>query len=92
MLISYKADDSKTTCKLFLCKSPVGNFLISEINDITINDLEQKNVSLSSFLFLVDELQTSDNTSGVEDEDRSILYSCAKLIQTRHGTGRLTYV
>ena len=46
VLISYKAEDEKTSCKLFLCKATVGQFLISEINDQTISDISQKEVSI----------------------------------------------
>jgi hypothetical protein len=46
VLVTYKSDDEETSCKLFLCKAAVGSYLISEINDQTINDIEQKSVSL----------------------------------------------
>lgn len=40
VLITYKANDEKTSCKVFLCKATVGSYLISEINDTTIADPE----------------------------------------------------
>jgi hypothetical protein len=45
VLFTYKADDEATSCKLFLCKATVGNYLVSEINDSTVHDQEQKSVS-----------------------------------------------
>ena len=52
VLISYKADSEDTSCKLFLCKATVGNYLVSEINDNTIADAEQKNVSFNFVLIM----------------------------------------
>lgn len=51
VLITYRADNAEVSIKLFLCKASVGNYLISEINDQTIWDPEQKHVSLNQ-LFL----------------------------------------
>ncbi len=50
VLITYKANDENTSCKVFLCKATVGSYLISEINDTTIADPEQKSVSHLDFM------------------------------------------
>lgn len=46
VLFTYKADDENTSCKLFLCRATVGKYLVSEINDSTVTDPEQKHVSV----------------------------------------------
>ena len=53
VLITYKADDEDISVKLFLCKASVGNYLISEINDSTIWDPAQKQVSILTFLTFI---------------------------------------